>query len=281
MWLSKNGTPWYGTDKGVYEFKDGAWVTYEKGEKITFAGAAEGFFEGPDGVYFTNHTSVYKAANGKIVEAQTQSLGWSGLHASSNGMFGYSGDKGISLHVLAGAVKTFESKTRLERGAAIDDKGRAWALLDGQVTVVDDAGTHAVSMGGYPELDRITSLSEIVVLGAGAKVPVEKTVRHTKKITAKITIDGKPLADAAIELCPRAGWIFTGPTPCGSAAPNVTFTTTTDAKGSFTVENAPMGTYYLHYKKPDADRWSIETSEIAPKENVISDLGTIALETRK
>ncbi len=280
VWISKDGTPWYGSDKGVSEFKNGAWVTYEKPESMTFAGAPDAFFDGPDGVYFTNHTSLYKASKGKITEERSQALGWSsGLHASPNGLFGYSGEKSIQLFVLGGPVKMIETKTRLERGAAIDERGRAWALLDGQVTVVDDTGTNVVTMGGYPELDRITTLSELVVLGAGAKLPTSKAVRHTKKITAKITIDSKPLAEAAVELCPRAAWVYTGGTPCSSSPENTKLVTTTDAKGAFTVENAPMGTYYLHYRKPDANQWSIETSEIEPKENAITDLGTIALKS--
>ncbi len=47
--------------------------------------------------------------------------------------------------------------------------------------------------------------------------------------------------------------------------------------GVFSVDDAPMGLYYVHYKAKDADKWSIDSTALENlRENAVTNLGTIA-----
>lgn len=270
VWISKNGTVWYGDEKTLAERRDGKWIEYKIDGGI---GRPDAWFEGPT---FTNRSTLYRFADGKVDVVYSFSGRKGLIHAASNGLFGYADAKTISWNVIDGSLKTFPSDHRIGNRAALDDTGRVWDIRDGELSLTTPEGTSTVPMGAYAELDGIGVLSDLVVLGAGAKIPPAKPVRHTKKITGTVTFDGKPMASAKVQLCPRMNGLYEGDSPCADANPNVVLNTTTDAKGAFSIENVPMGIYFLHYKSPDRDRWSIDSSELKLIENGVTNLGTLA-----
>ncbi len=221
-----------------------------------------------------------RASGGALEEVREQKGRWTlELGAASNGLFGYwdRDDRVQTFHTVDGPIKKQPAKAWLSQGV-LDDTGRAWSVLDGQIEITAPDGSEAtrIPMGSYAELDVLGITSHVVVLGAGPAVPAPKPVRKIKRLFGKITVDGAPLAEADVELCPRSNWTYSGGTPCGGADEAVIQKGATDAKGAFAFEDVPMGLYYMHYKAPGAEKWTIDSTALPVREGKLSNVGTLA-----
>lgn len=83
------------------------------------------------------------------------------------------------------------------------------------------------------------------VAGAGPVLPSEVGPVQTGGLAGRLVKDGKPLARAAVELCPAPRLHFET-SPCAESATRVS--TTTDAAGRFAVKDVPLGLYGLAAK---------------------------------
>jgi hypothetical protein len=248
-----------------------------------------------DGIYFRGSVRLFHVADGKFHEVR-----WLGLHQlvpASNGLFGAEDHGTVTLRTIAGDVRASPGRASLGRGQ-LDDGGRIWSLITGQLEVADAAtlDVTVVPMGSYAALDRIESDTDLVVLGAGPALPAPRPVRHTKAIVGTIVSAGEPLANVPVELCARSFLSYTRSRacyrrvlhnyqPCTGSDRRIAETRTNGA-GAFAVENAPMGTIYLHYKLPEPegwepDGWSNDSPALRLLENGISDQGTIDLAPKK
>ena len=279
VWISADRSVWFADEKGIWQRKTSEWRQ--------IPGANPG--AKPEGVVQAAG-SAWLAAADKILEvretgvriAHEKSNSFS-LPPASNGLMGFwSGEGQLLLYTTAGLVKTGAVKGWIERGH-LDDTGRAWGARDGQLQVADPltGEVTVLPMGAYPALDKLTISSNVVVVGSGPKVPSIREVRKTKKIAGRIMLNGEPLADAAIELCPRGNWVYSGKTPCSGVDPAVVRTTTTDSKGSFSVGESPMGLYHVHYRAKGAEKWAIDSAGLELRENQATELGTLRYESRK
>jgi hypothetical protein len=88
---------------------------------------------------------------------------------------------------------------------------------------------------------------ELLVVGAGPEtLPPVGPVQTVGKVTGTITVGKGPLAGADIEICTFASYSYRT-TPCDSA-PKSRKPGKTDEKGSFVLENVPVGNYQLAFK---------------------------------
>ncbi len=277
VWIANGGALHYASNNGLWVREGNGWkqITVQPGALAS----NPKLVDAPDGAHLLTGSTILRVEGleAKLVrENKTRGERW--VDPASNGLFGFwSETSGLALHTVAGEWKHVPTKAWLSR-AHLDDSGRTWAVVDGQLQIGATTGeVTTVAMGSYPELGELSIVSEPIVVGSGPQPPAERPVRRTKRITGKITVDGQPLADADIELCPRSQWMFSGGTPCGGADKHVFFATKTDAKGVFSVDDAPMGLYYVHYKAKDADKWSIDSTALENlRENAVTNLGTIA-----
>ncbi len=284
VWIAEGGGVWYGTSAGLYERKGAAWSRLSTGT-TSWATPPSAFIDGEGGVYAIQSGRLVRAAQDKLeVVREARALGGGGvdLVPAANGLFGsWSAERGVALHTIDGQVRTVATKAWLSHGQ-LDDTGRGWVVNDGQLEIVDATSgvVTTVPMGSYPELDHLVR-PLVVVLGAGPAAPASHPVRRSKRITGRITVDGKPLGEADLEICPRSTWVYSGGTPCGGAAKTVVFATKTDAKGGFAFDDVPVGHYYMHYKAADAEKWSIDSRALEPiRDNAVSNVGTLAYATR-
>ncbi len=198
--------------------------------------------------------TIYAPASSLVVKATSvdavEQLPVHGDGLPSYGMIGFA-HNGIgvlkldSKHVARfheGAVTKFAlgtdfTGTRVHH-LAVDGQGRVWVATDAGIAVLGPTQERVEwKMGALPEL--AGKVKGVLVVGAGPDLP---DVGEVKKGTlqGKILIDGAPLADADIEMCPEPATLIKR-SPCEESP--VAFSGKTGADGSFRFEEAPLGAY--------------------------------------
>jgi hypothetical protein len=177
--------------------------------------------------------------------------------------------------LVEGATTTFErgkdfTGTRAHH-IAVDGQGRVWVATDAGIAVLGPA-TERVEWktGSIPEL--AGKVKAMLIVGAGPQLP---EVGEVKKgtIKGKILIDGAPLADADIEMCPEPATLIKK-SPCEDSP--VKFAGKTAADGAFEFQSTPLGAYGIAVRV--GDKWKTTLSGqygAKMKENETHDIGAL------
>lgn len=133
---------------------------------------------------------------------------------------------------------------------AVDAQQRIWVASREGLSVIDRAGEVVeYPAGSLPAL--AGRVSRMLAVGRGPSLPaVAEPARAA--ITGRIVIEGEPLANAPIELCPTAELRGDG-SPCAGA--KLRMLGTTDAGGGFRFEAAPIGDYSFAVEVEGQWRW--------------------------
>jgi hypothetical protein len=161
-----------------------------------------------------------------------------------------------------------------------DSSGRLWLGTSYGLTVYDGTNwqTFLMSNSGLGDND----VRFVIVTKDGPTLPALE-----EKVTGSLTgtveqADGTPLADALVEICVETiGSSFFGDTPCSDQP--FFLSTTTDANGTFLIENVPAG-YYVIVTETDTG-WAqlVDSFGIISERSLIQageqhDIGTLTLE---
>ena len=137
---------------------------------------------------------------------------------------------------------------------SVDGKGRLWIGTDIGVGVVgpnDERGMWM--MGSVPEI--AGKVKGILVVGAGPDLPEVGEQKKASTFTGTILLDGKPLAEAPIEICPEPSSLIKT-SPCEDSP--IKFSGKTDAEGKFSFADVPLGAYGVGVKA--GEKWKITFS---------------------
>lgn len=137
---------------------------------------------------------------------------------------------------------------------APDGQGRLWVGTDIGIDVIGPADERASwMMGSVPEI--AGKVKGILVVGAGPELPEVGEQKKASAFSGTILLDGQPLADAPIEICPEPSSLIKT-SPCEDSP--IKFAGTTDAEGKFSFADVPLGAYGVGVK--DGDKWKITFS---------------------
>ncbi len=169
--------------------------------------------------------------------------------------------KGRSLLVIApdGASKRFEKRS--EDHGLVDSAGRLWTFEDGELAVESllDGAKTIFPVGTLPLVDEFTGGNMLpkraIVVGAGPKLPAVGPLRQVTSLTGRITVGGKPVDGATVEICRSADVMDSGGSPCEGRKSQRT--ATTSSKGEFKFADVPVGRYDLALKK-ESGRWAVD-----------------------
>lgn len=179
-----------------------------------------------------------------MVEAPDGTL----LLATDDGLFTWDGSKLDIIDREAGLP------SNAVRDIALDANGNIWlATSHGVATRVGD--TWQVAVPGTSGLTDSDLLS-IAVKGAPT-LPAPEAQPKTTTITGRVVAQGKPLANADVELCSEISNNSrrnVSDTPCGNNF--YTQRVKTDDQGNFKFENVPVGAYGTAVRD-DAGRWYV------------------------
>lgn len=222
-------------------------------------------------------------------EVSKVDVGVRGFAQMSEASFSLGGSLGIIsykdvYHVPAGgsprkysSEKSRDFKADSISAVAADDAGRLWVGSEiGVSVIVPGAARVEWASGSIPEL--VGDVREIIVFGAGPRDLPAGGPLATGGLTGKILRDGSPVAGTTVELCPSPSTFFTR-SPCHEAP--VKFVATTDAAGTWTVQNVPLGSYGLAIK--NGRKWSVTImSDMADgmKAGQTYDTGSISLDKK-
>ncbi len=207
----------------------------------------------------------------------------SDVQFSLNGSIGLISYKDVYHLPAGGSPRKYSSEKARDFKAdqisaiAPDDGGRLWVGSEiGVAVIVPGAPRVEWLSGSVPEL--VGKIADIVVFGAGPVSLPTGGPQAKGGLTGKILRDGAPVADTTIELCPSPSSFFTK-TPCADAP--VKFTARTDATGTWSVQDVPLGSYGLAIK--NGKKWSITLmSDMGDgmKAGTVFDTGSITLGTK-
>ena len=137
---------------------------------------------------------------------------------------------------------------------SVDGKGRMWVGTDIGVSVLGPNDERADwLMGSVPEI--AGKVKGILVVGAGPDLPEVGEQKKAKSFAGTILLDGNPLADAPIEICPEPSSLIKT-SPCEDSP--IKFSGKTDAEGKFTFADVPLGAYGVGVKS--GEKWKITFS---------------------
>ena len=126
---------------------------------------------------------------------------------------------------------------------AIDDAGRLWLGSTYNLLVIDTDGRFkSFRMSNTGMMDN--AVTRVAVQGTPPLLPLVQ--QPTGSLTGTVIGDGKPVANAELEVCTID---YGSDTPCSGDPDFVT--ATTDAKGVFTFAELPRGRYTLYINKGD------------------------------
>jgi hypothetical protein len=165
------------------------------------------------------------------------------------------------------------------RSVYVDGNGRLWAGTQWGLNIFDGETWTAYHMhtSGLSDHD----IEDLVVVGSGPVLPALMS-RTPGSISGIIVhANGEPLANAPLEACVEIlGFMYFGPSPCSDQPFMVSGST--DANGSFTLADLPVGNYVLTIKLADESWAQLETefgtSEFVPvNEGENTDVGELTL----
>lgn len=153
-----------------------------------------------------------------------------------------------------------------------DARGRLWAATTAAFAVLGPGDARTVyPTGSLPTL--IGSPRDILVLGPGPDTLPPLAPPRRGGLRGSFVIDGRPVADASVEVCPHA--VMIQPRPCEGSDP--THATTTAADGTWQVPDIPLGDYDISVKVPEgwkiAHRCSMKLGDDGMREATVTDLG--------
>ncbi len=135
-----------------------------------------------------------------------------------------------------------------------DGQGRVWVGSDIGVSVIGPGDERATwMMGSVPEI--AGKVKGILVVGAGPELPEVGEQKKASEVTGIILLDGVPMADAAIEICPEPSSMIKT-SPCEDSP--IKFAGKTDAAGKFTFADVPLGAYGVGVQA--GEKWKITFS---------------------
>lgn len=135
-----------------------------------------------------------------------------------------------------------------------DGQGRVWVGSDIGVSVIGPGDARATwLMGSVPEI--AGKVKGILVVGAGPELPEVGEQKKASEVTGTILLDGAPLAEAAIEICPEPSSLIKT-SPCEDSP--IKFAGKTDAAGKFSFVDVPLGAYGVGVKA--GEKWKITFS---------------------
>ena len=264
--VDKDGRVWVASSNKLH-FKDkdaAAW----KDADLSKATERKPFFDGiavdPSGGLMASASSAVLKIEGPTAISPVELP--SGV-ISSFGLLSYAAN-GI------GAIKTgVKTVARLEPGGgntsydrgddfqgtrvvalSADGQGRLWVGSDIGVSVIGPGDERATwLMGSVPEI--AGKVKGILVVGAGPELPEVGEQKKASEVTGTILLDGAPLADAAIEICPEPSSLIKT-SPCEDSP--IKFSGKTDAAGKFSFVDVPLGAYGVGVKA--GEKWKITFS---------------------
>lgn len=264
--VDKDGRVWVASSNKLH-FKDKDAAEWKDAD-LSKATERKPFFDGiavdPAGALMASaSSSVLKIEGPTAISAVELPSGV----ISSFGLLGYA-PNGI------GAIKTgVKTLARLEPGGGTtsydrgddfqgtrvvalspDGQGRLWVGSDIGVSVIGPGDARATwLMGSVPEI--AGKVKGILVVGAGPDLPEVGEQKKASEVTGIILLDGAPLADAAIEICPEPSSLIKT-SPCEDSP--IKFAGKTDAAGKFTFADVPLGAYGVGVKA--GEKWKITFS---------------------
>ncbi len=247
--LDADGEPWAATSSSIVHRVDGKWVaaSLPKGKTKYL----DRMGRGPDGnVYLSTYSDLFRMTGtpGKVALKKGR-FDSPGKFAFSQATLGVarSGLQDVSVFHPADKAARFTGKADLKVGnisaVAADDAGRVWAAGDGGVAVVGPGSERVTWRSGTFE-EIAGQISEMAVRGAGPKLPEAGEVKKGG-MKGNVIQGGKPLANAAIELCESPSFIYRR-TPCEGSPTHLSGVT--DAEGKYQFENVPLGAYGIAVK---------------------------------
>ncbi len=157
---------------------------------------------------------------------------------------------------------------------AADAQDRLWAVTTAGLAVLGPGDARRVwPVGTLPGLAGLPNA--IAVRGRGPEVLPRVGPPRTGGLRGIVYLNGMPLRNAAIELCPHA--IMVQPRPCEGSEP--TFATSTTPDGSWELASLPLASYGVSVRTPEG--WKIANTglrklgEGGMKEGQIVDLGSL------
>ncbi|MCW5771917.1 MAG: carboxypeptidase regulatory-like domain-containing protein [Rhodospirillaceae bacterium] len=207
----------------------------------------------------TSATSIAEDASGRLWLASGSRL----TEFDGGRMTQHSAVNGVSIRAIAAAAD-----------------GSIWVATEFGLARFADGQWQARQMHNSPL--PTNDFVSIGVLGKGSAAPAEKE-QAKGSLTLRIEwSDGKPVADAEVQICGiSAGLIHRGGGPC---AGRPLFTTAkTDAEGKIAFKNLAPASYRIAIKPQESPRWVLllgtsERTQVAPGED--KNGGTLSLQTR-
>ncbi|MCY1066774.1 hypothetical protein OV090_18510 [Nannocystis sp. RBIL2] len=285
--VDRAGKPWLVTSQKVFAREGDAWQPVDlKPAKarspyyLTRAALA------PDGsVYAMGMDSVFHLVDGQ--PAKKLKLGgtssYTEISVSADGHLALIDVDKVTASDPAGKLRALRSGKNFTKGSiwavAADDSGRVWVGTDAGLAVIGpDGAKNEWPSGAAPEI--AGEIKGILVVGSGpAALPGAGEVRKGGLRGAIVDNDGKPVANATLEVCPNPSFIYTK-TPCADQA--VRFTGKTDAEGVWTFVEVPLGEYGVAVKV--GSKWQTTLGFAmngAMKEGEVFDIGSIKLAEKK
>ena len=247
--LDADDEPWAATSSSIVHRVDGKWVaaSLPKGKTKYL----DRMGRGPDGnVYLSTYSDLFRMTGtpGKVAVKKGR-FDSPGKFAFSQATLGVarSGLQDVSVFFPADKAARFSGKADLKVGnvsaVAADDSGRVWAAGDGGVAVVGPGAERVTWRSGTFE-EIAGQISEMTVRGQGPKLPEAGEVKKGG-LEGSVIQDGKPVANAKIELCESPSFMYRR-TPCEGSPTHLSGVT--DAEGNYEFNDVPLGAYGIAVK---------------------------------
>lgn len=278
------GRVWVGTHGGLFQREDGRWS--EVDTTVIDRESINSMARGPEGnAYVLGTTRIGQADPSgaldavaipgvRMVSLEKLALSGVGHIACANGWQGI-------ITTWGGATRRWNLRNDLgaskTTAVAVDGRGRVWAATDVGVFVLgpEEARTEWRS-GSVDEL--VGDVDSLTVVGSGPEIPGPAPTTKTATIRGGIQVDGKPVAETRVEVCPSPGGTLAA-SPCGRSTPR--FEGTTDSDGSFEFHRVPIGLYGVAAQLEGGWKWrtTFDLSRQRERDGAL-DLGVIDFKSR-
>lgn len=240
---------WVVTPDDLWRYDGATWQKLAK----TFTRTKQPYFRtaaaGPDKVYVGSGAGVFAYAGDTWTKVPAKGkyddLDGDELAVAPDGRLAMSGGvDDVAVAPSGGAPVRIDlaklgASARRAEVAAVDGSGRTWLRTDGGIVILDASGKLAAQWKPGTVEGIRGEVDAIAVFGNGPTLPTLVAAAHGT-VVGKVLHEGKPVAAAAVELCPSPSMLVEK-TPCAGAP--VMRTATTGADGTFTIADVPVGSY--------------------------------------